>query len=788
MTRAQLLGVTAGVVIAVLLPSSGWAFVLSASLGLGVTLLLWMVRITGRVDNPSDAPSSTRRARRIAHLTKGLVIFLCTVVGVGLASGQYYVHGLANIKKIQLERVSGCIVTSVVNNNGAYRFGFESAGRTLLGRSIRYRVTWYKPEKPLVAGSCWRVTLRLKPLRGSRNEVGFDYERWLFAQRLNGLGSVKVGVPAVKLPWRSANARYLMARTRLYEHLAKVTNGYASGMLIGALAVGKRDNLSSDDWEVLKRTGTAHLMAISGLHVGLAAILGFALGRYLPVLVRPDTDLNRRGAFTSLLVATLYSAVAGFAVSTVRALVMLILWHLCRFVRRSVDVTTTLLLTVVSVLVLCPWMAADTGFWLSVGAVTAITAAVFGRPPATTIADRIRLAMRIQFGITLLMLPIAVLVAEGVSWISMPVNLILIPLFSFCVVPLVLLLLASLAVIPAIVTPVATVLGEVLDVVWELLVWLAAQPWAFTSLAAVSPWLTIPVAVCGVIVLLPPAFPARWTGYALVLPLFFSRTEHPDYGEFRLDVLDVGQALAIIVQTQSSTVIYDTGNAWPGGDSAEQAILPVLRKRRVAGLDAMIISHADRDHSGGAVRIQQSMPVDEVWVGEPVDRLTRSRPCASGIRWEYDGVNFEFLHPPANSTYEGNQQSCVLLIQGTNSSALLTGDLGQALERRLLPALEGQQSIDVVVGAHHGSLSSSDQRFVEFTRPAFVVFSNGFGNQWGMPRDEIVSRWQLAGAQVLTTAGSGQLSFKSRNEGRLTLEQQLREQGLGAWRWRSRPR
>ncbi len=778
MTQSQMLGISAGVVIAVMLPFPGWLLVFSMAAPAIGWVAYRCVRSAAFRQPQAGIFATNRFPGTLFHVA------LCASAGSALAGVQLLCHEKASVHARHDARISGCIVTTPVGQHDSVRFVFESSGRTLSGRSIRYRVSWYRPEMPPEAGSCWRLTVRLKPVRGNRNEAGFDYERWLFAQRIHGLGSVRATVPAVKLPWKGANAAYLMARTRLYSRLAGLTEGHPGGALAGALAVGRRDDLTAGDWERLKRTGTAHLMAISGLHVGLAALFGFALGRYLPIPVGPTSDLSRRGAVTALLVATLYSGVAGFAVSTVRALMMLALWHLCRQTRRRVDVTTTLLLTVAMILVVWPWMVADIGFWLSVSAVAAIAVAAFGRPPAITLADRLYLALRIQLGITLLMLPVAIHVAEGISWVSVPVNLVLIPVFSVCVVPLVLLMLVTLVAMPAAADLVVAVLIGVLDRIWHVLDWLSMQTWAFSPLGGLSIWLTVPALVCGVLLLLPSGFPGRLSGWVLLLSPFFVRADQPDFGEFQLDVLDVGQALSVLVQTRNRMVVYDTGNAWPGGDSAESVVLPVLRNRHVSQLDVLIVSHADRDHAGGAVRLQQALLPPAAWVGEPVPGLHNAKACERGTRWTQDGVRFMFLHPAPESTYSGNEQSCVLLIEGVRGSALLTGDLGRALERRLIPDLDGR-AIDVVVGAHHGSLSSSDARFIAATQARFVVFSNGHDNQWGMPRDQVVSRWQAAGTRVLTTAASGQLTFGTGGRGRLDLQKRWRDEGFGAWRRRS---
>lgn len=771
MTNTQWLSVSLGVVLAVLH---------QGTLGLvvsGVLLMLaggwWRLMV---INTPSGPHRNASGA--LFHLTGGLLLPLG--LGISVAGVQFWSTEQATVTQVDTRTLEGCIVSRVTTRYDLSRFIFESAERTPLGRSVRYRLVW-RTFKPPLEGSCWRLTTRLKPPRGTRNATGFDYERWLFAQRICGLGSVK-GESAQLLPRRSRHAFYIDARRRMFERLAHTAEPYGSRALIVALGVGVRDLFETRDWTVLQRTGTAHLMAISGLHVGLAAMLGFGLGRYAPIYLVPSAHPEARGAISALLMAVFYAALAGFAVSTVRALVMLVLWYAWRAAGLSVSAISTLFMTAALLLLTCPWMAADTSFWLSAVAVGAIALCVFGRSGVRRWRDRVQLACRIQLGVTFLMMPLTLMVAGGVSWVVVPVNLVLIPLFSVLVVPMVLVLLLTLLLAPHLAHWPAIVLGTSLDVIWQGLIWLAAQPWAFTSVHSSSPWVAFPVVLLGVLVLLPRGFPGRHLAPVLALPLFVLRTPAVEEGNFRLDVLDVGQALAVVIQTRSHHTVYDTGNAWPGGDSADQTLVPFLRSRRVSKLHTVVISHADRDHAGGASTLLQQLPGAAVWVGEFVPGVADARSCVTGQAWSVDGVSFEFLHPPSPEAYEGNQQSCVLLIRGKRHTALLTGDLGGALERRLLDRLPAH-AVDVVIGAHHGSLSSSDARFVQHLQSRFVVFSNGFANQWGMPRPEIVERWRAAGTEVLTTAESGHLRFAPDRRDVFELEYVARAPALGRWRW-----
>ncbi|MEM7082741.1 MAG: DNA internalization-related competence protein ComEC/Rec2 [Pseudomonadota bacterium] len=772
MFKARLLGMIAGVGLAAVIPEP----IGSMCIALSLASVCWLIRGYRWSDRASSVELTDTPANAAFSWWLGVSI------GMFAAAAQFASFIDTHVERRERMRLSGCVVSDVQVERDMSRFVFAVRGAHRLSRAVQYRTVWYRAPSVPERGSCWRLSLTLKPPRGTRNESGFDYERWLFAARISGLATV-VSSDAVRLPWRARSARFTAIRDHIHAQVQQLTDAAPSSGLIQALATGRRGDVSETDWQVLRRSGTAHLMAISGLHIGLAAGLGYGLGRFAPIWIRPQANLVRRGMLTGLVVALCYAALAGFAISTLRAFLMLCLWTLCRLNLAAVDTTTTLLLTAAVVLIVHPWMILSTGFWLSVGAVLAILIVMAGRLPAKGFAQRCVLATRLQLGLMLLMMPITLLVTHGVSWISLPVNVVLIPLFSVAVVPLVLVLVVSILVAPWASDWIATLTSGILNLIWQGVTLVASKPWAFTDVTQPT-WLAVPITLCALSWLLPAAFPARRLSVLLVLPLFVLRADSPALGEFRIDVLDVGQALSVVIQTRHHTVVYDTGNAWPGGDSAQQTVIPALARRGVGHLDALIVSHADRDHAGGVHSLIEALSTDRIWVGEPMPSLNRARPCRAGLAFDFDKVHFRFLHPPTHSHFEGNDASCALLVQSATGAVLFTGDLNARQERRLLPELEDTQ-LDLIIGAHHGSVSSSDPYFAAATTPRFVVFSNGYENQWGMPRDRVIRRWSAVGAQVLTTAEYGQMQFLAGRSGTLELARFARQNRLGVWRWRA---
>jgi competence protein ComEC len=253
----------------------------------------------------------------------------------------------------------------------------------------------------------------------------------------------------------------------------------------------------------------------------------------------------------------------------------------------------------------------------------------------------------------------------------------------------------------------------------------------------------------------PGIWPLRIATVLLCLPALFYRPTPPAVGEFKLTLLDVGQGLAVVVQTQSHVLVYDAGPAFrTGRDTGELVVLPYLRSQGVRHIDTLMISHGDLDHRGGVPSIFAGMTTRRVQIGPSVTISTRPvHPCRRGQRWVWDRVRFEVLHPANEAFARDNDSSCVLRIEGSGGSALLTGDIQRDAEAALLAA--ALQPVDVVVAPHHGSSTSSTPAFVATTRPRLVLFAAGYRNRWDFPKQAVLERWQRTGAQTFTTVESG---------------------------------
>lgn len=633
-----------------------------------------------------------------------------------------------------------------------FEFDVTAAPRGVPGR---IRLTWYDSGLRLLPGESWQLVVRLKRRNGFANPGGFDYEGHLFRQGIGATGYVRSDERNARLT--PPAAEYAVARVRAWiaRRIAlAVPNDPMLGILQG-LAVGDTQAMSVEQWRVFAATGTTHLMAISGLHIGmvaaLAAWLGGGIARWRAAQGHRLTAIHGQ-VFCGALAAIVYSLLAGLSVPTQRTLVMLCVYFAARALRRELNVANALGVALIGVLLIDPFAPLAAGAWLSFGAVAAILLGVGGRLGRE---GSIKGFARVQLAVTVGLMPVLIATFGSLSLVSPVANTVAIPLFTLIVVPLTLLgtALASVSQLGA--DLVLGLASGVLQLFWPALLWLSQRSWAMWHFPELPLSIGASLTVGVLLFVLPGIAPTRIAALLLCLPAALWRPAMPERGEFKLTLLDVGQGLSAVIRTQSHVLVYDAGPAFRSGrDTGELVILPFLRSQGVRRLDLLMVSHDDLDHRGGMRSLVAGLPVARVLAGPSVRApFARSSLCRRGQRWSWDGVEFEVLHPGVGGQMRGNDSSCVLRVAASGASLLLTGDIQRGSEAELVAA--GLGHADIVVAPHHGSRTSSTAALVDATRPELVLFATGYRNRWGFPRPDVVERWHAAGARTLSTADSG---------------------------------
>lgn len=627
-------------------------------------------------------------------------------------------------------------------------------------KSAKISLAWYNlPEGVFLhAGDQWQLSVRLKRPHGQLNPGGFDYEAWLFSKKIRATGYVVASSKNQKLNsnflYHPINLLRQYLQAKLSMHLSNQTT---AGLII-ALIMGAQNQITSSQWQVMRNTGTNHLMAIAGVHLGFVA--GFIyflcnfIWRRLPKLML-KIPAHSAASIAAWIVALFYSALAGFSLPTQRALLMFsmlifgILW------KKEWRIWQSIFLALLIVLILDPLVVLTVSFWLSFAAVFAILFGISGRLNQGGIWWKYG---RVQWVITLGLIPLTFILFQQTSITAFIANLFAVPAVGFAVLPFCFLGTFLIFLWPEAGHLLLILSAQILEKIWWILSFIANIKWGIWQPTTTNIWMII-AALFGILVLLlPKGIPGRWLGCACFLPLIFYKHVSLAPGFFKTTVLDVGQGLAIAVQTRNHILIYDTGPpVGPVDDTGSRIIIPFLNAMGMRKIDRLIISHGDSDHSGGAKTLIKTFAINDILTSAP-EQFTDARQCQQGQIWIWDDVVFEMLYPAPEFFHLKNNSSCVLKIGQGRNSVLLTGDIERLAESIILQQ-PNKLSAKVLVAPHHGSATSSTVKFIQAINPELVIFSMGYQNKFHFPNRKVVERYINNKTQLDDTAKSGAISF-----------------------------
>jgi len=664
-----------------------------------------------------------------------------------------------------------------------------NGNRLKAGEFNRVKVNWSRyapaPSIPLKAGQSWQLNAKVKPPHGRYNPAGGDYQRWMLTEGYLASASVKSAQQTSSV--NNPQAVYLRLRQQLFDYLRALFPEGDQQALLLALTLGERGGISQHQWDTLRFSGTSHLLAISGLHIGVMALWSFWLVMLFwrrserLCLWLPAQTAAEIGAMTGALFMLLLS---GLGLPAQRAFLMLAIFLISRWSGRHYRLSSVLGIALIVILLLHPFAVLSASFWLSFLAVYVIMLVVQRQQSAS---PKITQWLKINWFLYLTMLPISLVFFDSLSVVALIANLVLIPLVSFVLIPLLYLGLLLLVFYERAAQFVFALGDSVIGAMFQFQMWLSGwnQTLADTRLPGEAVLL---LSMLMGFLLLPRALLSRWlylpAGMLFLLSMRPVETEKP----FEMLVFDIGQGLAIYVQTPQGRLIYDTGWGNTEFAMAVSAIQPFLDQKNIITLDKLIVSHGDSDHAGGVTHLLDKLKVEQIISGEPLKLQALVTPehttlalttpeqttaaqnmpaqnmpalgptvysCHGYPAWQWGPVQFEFLEhltPVTNGT-KSNNASCVLSINTGQQRILLTGDIEKKAERKLLA--NGLASHQVVIAPHHGSNTSSSQAFLDKLRPQEVIFSSGYANQWRFPRPEVMTRYASVGAKSWVTHAQG---------------------------------
>lgn len=598
-------------------------------------------------------------------------------------------------------------------------------------------------------GQYWSLDVRLKRPRGYANQGSFDLERNYFAKRISAKGFI----------CDSESNRLLSFKTRIIPKFrSKISIFIKSSMqpefnaIMQALLIGNNIGVAKDQSEIMQKTGTVHLLAISGLHLGLLANICYTI---VSILMNSLLQKNRiisykLNTITTIVLLIFYANLVGLGVATLRALLMIGVLSVTRINDQRLSIVHCYFLTLLMVLIYDPLVILSSGFWYSFIAVGFLIYTLGNKGAATYFIIRVQVVLLIA------MLPLNYIFFQQFSIISVLSNIVAVPTITIIVLPLGILALVLKVIHINLSILLFACVHKTLQILFFVLKIFAKIPAYNFVLNPDTSLLVVIISFIGALwILAPRGLPGRFFGVFGFIPAFFAGINPIPYGGAQFTLLDVGQGLSAVIRTKSHILVYDTGaKINSDSDFGAMVVAPYLRSLGIKSIDKLIISHIDNDHIGGLDSVLRYFTTYSISSSElfPANNLYL---CESGQSWEWDGVEFKILSPLVQTTYnKRNDKSCVLMVKTANHKLLLTGDIESYSENKLLQNYD-DLSADVLLVPHHGSKSSSSLDFIQAVKPKYALFSTGYKNSYGHPKTEVLQRYQTHNIQTYNTALDG---------------------------------
>ncbi len=685
-----------------------------------------------------------------------VILMLALVWSSGFVTQQIH-HRLPLSLHGEEVNIRGCVtgipqtMRSELTGRRYSKFSFRLHPNQLSPAGLRQvRLNWYATGESspaiLKAGDCYRLAVVLRSPRNLANQLPFDYEAYLLFRGVDASGYVK---RAQRLSYfREIPDRDVTVREALLGHVAESIPAPASVWITG-LIFGDGSAFTTEQWQIVRDSGTLHLLVVSGLHVGLVAIAGYWLGWLVQRALllfrsgRLATTVSVFPAMIAAFMATLYLYLAGAGIPLLRAWLMAMLGILMFTSARRFRPTFLLLLAAPGVLFINPLVWTQSGFWYSFAAVLALIAVFRGRK-----SGWIQPWLLPQLAIFFMLLPATLFWGQPVNPVQIIANALAVPLLSLLLLPLTIFCL----IWPV---PVLTnALAKLDQGFWWSLEYLLSLPVADIHPQGGLLFFLILLLWVTLMVLFIRGARARVVvpGSVLVLALM-SRAPSAMPGVW---LFDSGQGQSLLVTGEDASLLIDTGPSFSASFSiAGAVVLPWMTRAGVTDLDLLIISHSDHDHAAGSEEILNAVTVSQVLAGQP-ESLPGSGSChQQGRRMMSEHLSLVFFNSGIRQPDKDNDASCVVQIHWYDQRILVPGDITAEAERRLVLRYGEQLRSEVLVAGHHGSNTSSSAAWLKAVAPQQVWISAGYRNRFGHPHKAVLQRIKESDAEVLVTADSG---------------------------------
>lgn len=618
-------------------------------------------------------------------------------------------------------------------------------------------------------GDTWQFSAKIKPAHQNKNFDIFLNNNFYQINHIKYVGYISKSPQNIlksKAPWKNP---ILFLRYKIHEKIEK--SSIKNKGILTAITIGSYSDMDKSDFDLLRKTGTVHLVAIAGLHIGFLISLIYALANFFFRLFGSNSRQTRQSFALkiSAIFGFLYATISGFSLPAIRVSIMSALFLYSYFRKKNYSIYLLFWTTMLLTLLLNPYVALSIGFYLSFTSVFFLIFAFHNRykinfKPRTNFFYRIFSFFKIQLIITSSIFPFLIYYFQSFEISSIIANLFVIPLFGYLILPL--------GLLGVFLSFINQFLSHIALFGFDYLTMKLMKILAFFNLLefhlAVSNMLLVFLYLLGLFFLfLPAGAPFKKNALFLMLPVFFFNEYDVPQNTATFNLFNVGQGLASIFITKNFVTIYDTGGKSENFDAGENIIARFLRNHKIKTINLLVVSHGDNDHIGGADYLLKNFRVKKVLTSVPEKFTQYSRTivqkCTDRIHFiSPDGVFYVFLHPQENSSFLGNNASCVLKISTPEISFLLTGDIEKEAEREILKKHEKELKSTILISPHHGSDTSSTDKFIEKVAPRIVLIPNGFMNKFHFPKAKVLETYQKYHAKIYSTANDGAISLKIR--------------------------
>ena len=665
-------------------------------------------------------------------------------------------------------------------------------------------------KDPWQYGDVMKLPLKLRIPRNFQTPGSFDYEGYLARRDIYLSAFVWDAEKIKKVELADREGTWLRHRI---EHVRRTVGGFfdeqlsaKSAAILRALIIGDKSRLDPELRDSFTRVGVAHVLAISGLHIGLVATLAYGawwwlLGRSQYVLLM--WSVPKLAALFTLPVVLLYAGLAGGSVSTLRAVIMVAVFLTALLLDQKEEVFRSLALAALSVSLIWPGAVFDISFQLSFVAVLAILLGLHRFQTWRDNRDKARdgdpsqwrqrirrwagLYCLITLSATVGTLPLVATYFHTVPLVGFAANLLVVPFLGSAAVVLGLVATALVFLHMGAATLVVWCAGAVVSLgVWVVEA-IAVLPFAAVHFVTPTLFELILFYTLCVSLLFFSHFQPPWLRRVFFSCLFslvlcdglYWITQRYFHTELRVSFLDVGQGDAAVVEFPGSHVMVIDGGGFMSQtfDSGRAIVAPFLWQKKIGQVDTLVLSHPNLDHYGGLEFLAEHFGVTSFWFN--ADKRSKSqrfkrlmttlerngveiRPLCSGSQdQEINSVRIQILHPPCSQTgLDTNDASLVLRLSHGEVDILFSGDVETAGERILL-STSAQLASEILKVPHHGSRSSSTLPFLEAVSPQVAIASLGHHNRFRFPAPKVVDRYERRGVELLRTDQAGTITVLS---------------------------